>query len=368
MKKILILVSFIAILVACNSAPEGFVVNGVITGDLKDSTQVFLKKLDTKRQPVNVDTALVKNGEFTFKGVANDLELRFLFIDKAQGYITFISENGTIEIEAQKDSIGFATVKGTVQNDIYGDFNDEMRALTNKYTSISKDLQNASNSGDTATKEALNDELKELIEERKDFETSFIKENPNALISAFLLQNILGSKALPEEDIKSMFDAFTPEIKATQPGKEIQRILEKGKSVAIGTKAPNFSAPTPTGEKLALYDVLGKITIIDFWAAWCKPCRAENPNVVKLYNKYHEKGLNILGVSFDKTPGAWKKAIEDDGLIWDHVSNVQYFDEIAKLYNLNAIPATVILDEKGIILAKNLRGAALEEKIASLLQ
>ncbi len=368
MKKILILASFIATLVACKSTPEGYVVTGTITGELKDSTQVFLKKLDARKQPIDLDTAFVKNGEFIFKGVANDLELRFVFIDKAQGYISFITENGEININAQKDSLGFANVEGTIQNDIYGDFNDNMRALTNKYTSINKDYRNAKNSNDAATAEALEDELKELIEERKDFEKSFVKENPNALISAFLLQSMLASKVFPEEEVKSMFDAFTPEIKATEPGKEIQKIIEKGKAVAVGSKAPNFSAPTPTGEKLALYDVLGKITIIDFWAAWCKPCRAENPNVVKLYNKYHEKGLNILGVSFDKTPGAWKKAIEDDGLIWDHVSNVQYFDEIAKLYNLNAIPATVILDEKGIILAKNLRGAALEEKIASLLQ
>jgi thiol-disulfide isomerase/thioredoxin len=114
--------------------------------------------------------------------------------------------------------------------------------------------------------------------------------------------------------------------------------------------------------------VLGKVTIVDFWAAWCKPCRAENPNVVKIYNKYHDKGLNILGVSLDRKAEDWKKAIEDDGLTWNHVSNVDYFDEIAKLYNVEAIPATFILDAEGTIIAKNLRGPALEEKIAELLQ
>ncbi|MDO1499000.1 TlpA disulfide reductase family protein [Winogradskyella maritima] len=108
---------------------------------------------------------------------------------------------------------------------------------------------------------------------------------------------------------------------------------------------------------MALADVLGKVTLIDFWAAWCKPCRAENPNVVSVYNKYHEKGLNIIGVSLDRTADAWKKAIEDDGLTWNHVSHVAYFnDPIAKLYNVNAIPAAFLLDENGVIIAKNLRG------------
>jgi thiol-disulfide isomerase/thioredoxin len=114
--------------------------------------------------------------------------------------------------------------------------------------------------------------------------------------------------------------------------------------------------------------VLGKVTIVDFWAAWCKPCRAENPNVVQVYNKYHDKGLNILGVSLDRRAEDWTKAIEEDGLVWNHVSNIKYFDEIAELYNVRAIPATFILDENGVIIAKDLRGPALENKISELLQ
>ncbi|MBT8296773.1 MAG: TlpA family protein disulfide reductase, partial [Maribacter sp.] len=129
-----------------------------------------------------------------------------------------------------------------------------------------------------------------------------------------------------------------------------------------------FSAPTPTGEILALNDIKGKATLIDFWAAWCRPCRAENPNVLKVYNKYHDKGLNIIGVSLDKTAEAWKKAIKDDGLIWHQVSNTAYFnDAIAKMYNVDAIPAAFLLDENGVIVAKNLRGPALEAKVAELL-
>ena len=142
----------------------------------------------------------------------------------------------------------------------------------------------------------------------------------------------------------------------------------------IGKKAPNFSAPQPNGEFISLDDVRGKVTIIDFWAAWCGPCRRENPNVVKVYEKYHEKGLEIISISLDgrsnqKDPKQqWLKAIEDDNMNWYHVSNLMYFrDPVAELYNINSIPATFILDENGIIVAKNLRGDALGIKISELL-
>ena len=159
----------------------------------------------------------------------------------------------------------------------------------------------------------------------------------------------------------------TAAIKVLDQLNQLKEREAKTKNTAIGAKAPDFSAPGPDGEQIALNDVLGKVTLVDFWAAWCKPCRAENPNVVAAYKKYHDKGLNILGVSLDRKADAWKKAIADDGLEWNHVSHVQYFGPIAKLYNVDAIPAAFLLDENGIIIAKNLRGKALHDKISELL-
>jgi peroxiredoxin len=216
----------------------------------------------------------------------------------------------------------------------------------------------------------------ELQEEYKNFETDFITNHPDALISALLIDKAVSSRAVSAEEAQKLFDALSPDIKKTKIATAIQEKLEEqkkaeanAKNTTIGAKAPNFSAPDPTGKELALNEVLGKVTLVDFWAAWCKPCRAENPNVLSVYNKYHDKGLNIIGVSLDRTEEAWKKAIEDDGLTWNHVSNVAYFnDPIAKLYNVDAIPAAFLLDENGVIIAKNFRGPAREQKVAEILQ
>ena len=132
--------------------------------------------------------------------------------------------------------------------------------------------------------------------------------------------------------------------------------------------APDFSAPNTEGTMTSLRSSLGKITIIDFWASWCGPCRKENPSVVALYNEFHAKGLNIIGVSLDKDAAKWKEAIAKDNLTWTHVSNLKFWqDPIAELYNIKSIPATFILDAKGKIIARDLRGAELRAKVLSLL-
>ncbi len=367
MRKYLLCACALITIVGCNNNPDGFTINGTLTGELENGTRLFLKKTNEINQPIDVDTTTVENGIFSFTGKAGAPELHYIFIDKSNGNIPLIIENGNIEITTQKDSLGFAKIKGTLQNDLFADFMDGSRAISSKAISINQDLQRASSVKDTATLNSLREEFFELQDEAKNFELDFAKNNPNALVSALIIDKALGSKSVPEKEVMEMYEALTPEIKETKAAKKLLEKLEKGKSTSVGAKAPNFSAPTPTGEELALNDVLGKATILDFWAAWCKPCRAENPNVVRVYKEYHDKGLNILGVSMDRKAEDWKKAIADDGLTWNHVSNVDYFDEIAKLYNVNAIPATFILDENGVIVAKNLRGPALEAKIAEML-
>jgi len=334
MKKIILSLAIIIAMVACGQKTEGYSINGTITGELEGETKVYLKKIGEKNQPVDVDTTLVENGKFKFEGVAAIPELHYIFLGEGRtAYKAIILENGEIEFNAQKDSLGFAELKGTLQNDIFSDYIKKLQSASKQATSIQRDLQSAS---DAATKASMTDEM--------------------------------------NDEAQEYYDALTPEIKKTSNAITILKKLEllkekeeKEKSTAIGAKAPIFSAPGPDGKEIVLNDVLGKVTLIDFWAGWCKPCRMENPNVVAVYNKYHDKGLNIIGVSLDRDAATWKKAIDDDGLTWNHVSHVKYFGPIAQLYNVDAIPAAFLLDENGVIIAKNLRGPELENKIAELL-
>lgn len=150
---------------------------------------------------------------------------------------------------------------------------------------------------------------------------------------------------------------------------DLQKQIEQREQFMIGGTAPDFTQKTPDGQEMKLSDLRGKVLLVDFWASWCGPCRRENPNVVRMYNKYKDKGFEILGVSLDKDKARWVKAIEQDGLTWHHVSDLRgWQNAVAQTYNVSSIPHTILLDEEGKIIARNLRGAALEQKLEEILK
>lgn len=143
--------------------------------------------------------------------------------------------------------------------------------------------------------------------------------------------------------------------------------IKSARSLMVGAEAPDFTQNTPEGTPLKLSDLRGKVVLLDFWASWCGPCRKENPHVVSLYNKYKEKGFDVLGVSLDNSKSRWEGAIEKDGLTWNHVSDLKgWSSEPAAMYSVRSIPTTFLLNEKGEIIARNLRGEALTNKLAEI--
>jgi peroxiredoxin len=189
------------------------------------------------------------------------------------------------------------------------------------------------------------------------------------------MKQMLQMSDMEKTELKKLFDGLDADIKKTKDGKELSETfaeLEKqAKSIAnvgVGKVAPDFSAPNPEGKTISLKQSLGKVTIVDFWASWCGPCRKENPSVVAMYNELHSKGLNVIGVSLDDDAAKWKEAIAADKLTWNHVSNLKKWDDpIAKQYGIASIPATFILDASGKIVAKDLRGDQLKAKVLELL-
>jgi peroxiredoxin len=174
----------------------------------------------------------------------------------------------------------------------------------------------------------------------------------------------------PKSDFEFLDETVTKMAEKYPDFKDVQNLmvqLEEMRILAVGQPAPDISLPNPDGDVVNLSDLRGKYVLIDFWAAWCRPCREENPNVVRLYNEYKDQGFEVFGVSLDRTKEAWVKAIADDELTWTHVSDLKYFNsEAASLYQINAIPATYMLDPEGKIIAKDLRGSSLENKLKEI--
>jgi peroxiredoxin len=174
----------------------------------------------------------------------------------------------------------------------------------------------------------------------------------------------------PKKDFQFLDDLIT-KMNEKYPGfKTVQNLLaqlDDMRALSVGQVAPEITLPNPDGELVSLSSLRGKYVLIDFWAGWCRPCREENPNVVRLYNQYKEQGFEVFGVSLDRTREAWVKAIEDDKLTWTQVSDLQYFNSAAAaLYQINAIPATYMIDPEGKIIAKDLRGPSLENKLKEI--
>jgi len=361
-------------------APNTYNINGTAKGVL-NGIRAYLKNTDNPRNVVIIDTAIIINEAFSFKGKVNNASLRILTINSINGGVPFILESGKINIEVYKDSIYSSKVSGSKNNEVYNLFKTEQQKRNIAMREIRLQINEARSSSNTALSSQLIARISEMNKEIISFSHEFIEEHSDSDFALMLLEQMINGTDQELERFTSSMATLKSVINRNNRNKNIGKkvqdfihILESQKNLEIGKIAPNFTSTTPDGKELSLNDIKGKVTIIEFWAAWCGPCRRENPNIVKVYNKYHEKGLEIIGVSLDgtgrqKDPKAiWLKAIEDDKLTWHQVSSLQYFnDPVAKLYNINSIPASFILDEDGKIVAKRLRGQALEDQIASML-
>ena len=368
MKKILSIFGFTLLFASCAETPENSYSLEIDAEGIADSTQVFVQKLSPASQGVIVDTLLVMNGKASTTGIATEPGFHALIVEDIRGGFPFFIEEGTIEVTAYKDSINKSKVSGTPNNDTFSEYKEGADKLQKRFMSIQKQMSEAQSKGDTVSMNVMRETFTELQQDGLNMDHKFIEEHPSSMISVILLNNMLRQQTKPADSVSSLFDKLDPQVKNSDFGKNLTETFEKLNKVKVGATAPAFKAPTPEGTEMALSEALGKVTIVDFWASWCKPCRAENPSMVKLYNQYHEKGLNVIGVSLDQKKEAWIEAIEQDGLPWYQVSHVQGGnDPIAREYQVNSIPATFVLDENGVIIAKGLRGEALYEKIAELL-
>ena len=372
MKKLLsrlFSLSYLLFLSSCGSSDNQFELIG--NADVSDGTMIYVLQADQNNQPYIKDSTSVQSNSFKFKGISSTPQISYIQVQGVNGYVLAILENGDIKADIYKDSISKSKVYGTKSNDDFIKYKSETKSLVDVMNNISSDAQNAIMSGDVVTAMELEKEYNSKEREVMLYEWDFIVDNLDSYMSALLLEVFMIENKVNKDSIIDVYESFSNRIKVSDVGKNIADLLSQFEDpIEVGEIAPDFTAPSIDGTDITLSNVLldNKVTLLDFWAAWCRPCRIENPNLVRLHKKYKDAGFDIIGVSLDRTREQWEQAVIDDNLPWTQVSNLNFWnDPVARRYSIRAIPQSYLLNKDGLVMGKNLRGQELEDRILSLL-
>ncbi len=338
-------------------------INGKLEGDYTGTIELY-KRADGEW--VKLDSAEVNNGTYQFTSHLDLPELYYISIPVNRSYISFFAEPGTIDVKSNMDDFSNAEISGSKAQDEFVAYQDKMGMFDELFNEAYDKIKEARANGDAEAEEKWNNEYSDTEEQQKQFILDNAMSNNASVVAAWAVDR--NSYMFDEKELEPVVNNFDPSIKESIYVKDIEDRVATLKRVAVGQPAIDFTMDDMEGEPLTLSSLYGNYLLVDFWASWCGPCRRENPNVVEAYKEFHDKGFDILGVSFDQKKDKWLKAVEDDNLNWHHVSDLKYWGNAAgKLYGINSIPSNILLDPNGIIIAKNLRGEDLQDKLAELL-
>ncbi|PSL29813.1 TlpA disulfide reductase family protein [Chitinophaga ginsengisoli] len=379
MKSVMMAVAFFAPMVLLAQekwkGEQSFTIQGTVT-TLQKPAKVYL---NIRRCGDNkLDSTEVKDGKFSFSGVLAEATLANLLLrvqepsvqkdnqdnpgPKKNDVLTLFLDKGNITITAE-DSINKATIKGSVANDDYLRLNRQLKDVDSRLDELERQYRQLYMAEDEEGMKKLEPQFDELAAQQKQIMRDFLKNNCNSPIAVYVL-NKYADYEINLAEIEPMFNKLGKNIRNTPGGKEFASGLDAAKKTAVGQPALDFAQPDVEGKNVSLAAYKGKYLLIGFWASWCGPCRAENPNMLKAYSRFRDKGFDVLSVSLDDKREKWVAAIEADNLLWTQVSDLKgWKNEVAEKYGIRAIPQNLLIDPKGNIIAKNLRGDALEKKL-----
>ena len=363
-----------SLLTAIGMAQDKF----TITGNLSQAgfnKMVFLNYVNSEGEAAK-DSALVSNGKFKITGTTAFGNKSYLELKRVARGITENSENADRKefylekgntIVAGKDSISTATISGTIVQQEYVDYHAKMDPLQKKYEQIAARYEKASSEKDSLELKKIALDGEPIFAKMESTLDNFIASHPDSYFTADL---VLMNKMLfiDVQKFEPIYAALRPRLLSSFSGKKITSQYNKAKLYAIG-KTLDFSLPDKDGNEHKLSSLKGKYVLVDIWASWCIPCRAENPFMLKAYNELKDKSFVIVGVSLDNNKSAWLNAVEQDKLPWSQLSDLKGFEtEIAVRLGINVIPQNILIDPDGKIIAKDLRGANLNKLIASYIK
>jgi len=358
MKKHKIIVITVCFLCVCLNGYTQTGIKGVIINAEQTDSIVLINPLN-RQSPMVEKVGLGKKGSFEFKYKPTEIGFYFIEISKEKRVLVVLKPSGSGQIEIDAATGMITKVTDSEQNTLFKSFQD----MFSVYDKRQKTLESADKPIEQKQLES-----RSIEQERLQAIQSLLLKNAGNYASAALIEYLSIDEFFVVHD--SVFTTLLKKYPEDIIVKSRYQGVEKAKRLAIGYPAPEITLTDTAGNLFSLSSLRGKVVLIDFWAAWCRPCRMENPNMVRLYNTYKQYGFDILGVSLDRNREDWVRAIQADGLVWHQISDLKYWQSAAwQLYGPEngGIPYTVLVDRNGNIIAKGLRGEALEQKIKETL-
>lgn len=361
MKRNIVLALLIALGFASCSKQNQFNVN-VNLKNTDSNTMIYLRKI-VDHKTVVVDSAIFNNEMATLTAPKDQEQMLYsLKIKGTRGSMSFFPENQDVTVVGDLKNSEAVEILGGDAQAMYNEYNKGLNAFNLQLIDLYSKMDEAYTNNDSVLMEQIREQGNEIMDKQSEYTKNFIQQHKDHFVGHYIIDE--QKQDYPLDELKEMVASFTCE---SLYSKDLNDYITKMENVSVGKPFLDFTLKTMDGQEVTLSEYIkgSKLTLVDFWASWCGPCRQENPFVLAAYNQFHDQGFNVLGVSLDQDANAWQKAVNDDQLPWTHVCDEE--GKASEMYLIYYIPSNLLIDENGIIIEKNLRGEDLEKALVSRL-